>query len=136
MDCFFVALKCRVCEIFRTFRFSNRAHFVLPDLVIELICCIETNNRIEITRIKNKYEELQKSYGATTPYQYPLYFLENEEFFHLKWKEARIKTHTPSAKLIRENVEYAYLDNALWNLLQDQQMQEYFRTILVNNFLK
>lgn len=104
--------------------------------VIELICCIETNNRIEITRIKNKYEELQKSYGATTPYQYPLYFLENEEFFHLKWKEARIKTHTPSAKLIRENVEYAYLDNALWNLLQDQQMQEYFRTILVNNFLK
>lgn len=39
MDCFFIALKCRVCDFlerfvfpdFCTFRFSNRAHFVLPD---------------------------------------------------------------------------------------------------------
>lgn len=26
MDCFFVVLKCRVCEIFRTFRFSRFLH--------------------------------------------------------------------------------------------------------------
>lgn len=26
MDCFFIALKCRVCEIFRTFRFSRFLH--------------------------------------------------------------------------------------------------------------
>ena len=81
-------------------------------------------------------EELQKQYAATTPYQYPLYFLENEDFFHLKWKKTRIKTHTPSAKLIRENIEYAFLDNALWDLLQEQQMREDFHTLVINNFLK
>ena len=94
------------------------------------------SNRFEIQSIKEKYEELQKQYSATTPYQYPLYFLENEDFFHLKWKKTRIKTHTPSAKLIRENIEYAFLDNALWDLLQEQQMREDFHTLVINNFLK
>lgn len=104
--------------------------------ILELIGDGMQSNRIEIKRIKEKYEELQKQYAATTPYQYPLYFLENEDFFHLKWKETRIKIHTPSAKLIRENIEYAFLDNALWDLLQDQQMREFFQTLVVNNFLK
>ena len=104
--------------------------------ILELIGDGMQSNRIEIKKIKEKYEELQKQYAATTPYQYPLYFLENEDFFHLKWKEARIKTHTPSAKLIRDNIEYAFLDNALWDLLQDQQMREFFQTLVVNNFLK
>lgn len=26
MDCFFIALKCRVCDFFRTFRFSRFLH--------------------------------------------------------------------------------------------------------------
>lgn len=47
------------------------------------------SNRFEIQSIKEKYEELQKQYAATTPYQYPLYLLENEDFFHLKWKKTR-----------------------------------------------
>ena len=47
----------------------------------------------------------------------------------------RIKTHTPSAKLIRENIEYAFLDNALYDLLQERQMREYFQTLIINNFL-
>ena len=63
-------------------------------------------------------------------------FLENEAFFHLKWLKTRIKTHTPSAKFIRENVEYAYFDNALWDILQDCQMREYFKSIIISNFLK
>lgn len=78
----------------------------------------------------------KKNYSATTPYQYPLYFLENESFYHLKWKNGRIKTHTPSAKLIRENVEYAYFDNALWDLVQNQEMRNHFRTIIENYYLK
>ena len=104
--------------------------------ILELIDDCTQDNCIEIKRIKDKYEEIQKRYTATTPYQYPLYFLENEDFFHLKWKNKKIKTHTPSAKLIRENIEYAYLDNALWDLLQDYETRELFRTLLINNYLK
>ena len=89
-----------------------------------------------IADIKESYERLQKKYSATTPYQYPLYFLENESFYHLKWKNGRIKIHTPSAKLIRENVEYAYFDNALWDLVQNQEMRNHFRTIIENYYLK
>lgn len=127
----FSSLHCSVCK--------GKVNIAKPLLLLstfELIGDCEQDNRFDLQSIKEKYEELQKQYAATTPYQYPLYFLENEDFFHLKWKEARIKTHTPSAKLIRENIEYAYLDNALWDLLQEQQMREYFRTIIVNNFLK
>lgn len=127
----FSALHCSICK--------GKVNIAKPLLllsILELIGYGVQNNRIEIYRIKEKYEELQKQYAATTPYQYPLYFLENEDFFHLKWKETRVKTHTPSAKLIRENIEYAFLDNALWDLLQEQQMLEYFRTLVVNNFLK
>lgn len=127
----FSSLYCSVCK--------GKVNIAKPLLLLstfELIGDCEQDNRFDLQSIKEKYEELQKQYAATTPYQYPLYFLENEDFFHLKWKEARIKTHTPSAKLIRENIEYAYLDNALWDLLQEQQMREYFRTIIVNNFLK
>ena len=104
--------------------------------ILELVSNGAQSNRFEIQNIKEKYEELQKKYAATTPYQYPLYFLENEDFFHLKWKKARINTHTPSAKLIREIIEYALLDNALWDLLQERQMREDFRTLVINNFLK
>ena len=39
------------------------------------------------------------------------------------------------AKLIRENVEYAYFDNALWDLVQDQEMRNHFRTIIENCYL-
>ena len=116
--------------------YVNVAKPLLLLSIMELIGDSMQSNRFEIQSIKEKYEELQKQYAATTPYQYPLYFLENEDFFHLKWKKTRIKTHTPSAKLIRENIEYAFLDNALWNLLQEQQMREDFHTLVINNFLK
>ena len=92
-------------------------------------------NKFYIADIKESYERLQKRYSATTPYQYPLYFLENESFYHLKWKNSKIKTHTPSAKLIRENVEYAYFDNALWDLVQDQEMRNHFSKIIENYYL-
>lgn len=111
-----------------------------PLLLMALMNLIEMGkaiqNRFLIADIKTAYEYSQKEYSATTPYQYPLYFLENEAFYHLKWKQSRIKTHTPSAKLIRENVEYAYLDNVLWDLLQEQEMRDHFRAIIENHYLK
>ena len=127
----FKSLHCSVC--------NGKVNIAKPLLLLamlELMDYSTQDNRIDISNIIEKYTELQKQYESTTPYQYPIYFLENEEFFHLKWRNTRIKTHTPSAKLIRENVEYAYFDNALWDLLQDKQMRECFKTVITSNFLK
>ncbi len=127
----FKSLHCSVC--------NGKVNIAKPLLLLAMLDLIDystRDNRIDISSIAEKYTELQKQYESTTPCQYPLYFMENEEFFHLKWRDTRIKTHTPSAKLIRENVEYAYFDNALWDLLQDKQMRECFKTIIISNFLK
>lgn len=127
----FRSLHCSVC--------NGKVNIAKPLLLLAMLDLMDysmRDNRIDISNIIEKYTELQKQYESTTPYQYPLYFLENEEFFHLKWRNTRIKTHTPSAKLIRENVEYAYFDNALWDLLQDKQMRECFKTVITSNFLK
>ena len=127
----FKSLHCSMC--------NGKVNIAKPLLLLAMLDLMDYStqeNRIDISNIIKKYTELQKQYESTTPYQYPIYFLENEEFFHLKWRNTRIKTHTPSAKLIRENVEYAYFDNALWDLLQDKQMRECFKTVITSNFLK
>ena len=127
----FKSLHCSVC--------NGKVNIAKPLLLLAMLDLMDystQDNRIDISNIIKKYTELQKQYESTTPYQYPIYFLENEEFFHLKWRNTRIKTHTPSAKLIRENVEYAYFDNALWDLLQDKQMRECVKTVITSNFLK
>ena len=67
--------------------------------------------------------------------QYPYYFMNSESFWHLKWKENYIKTKAPSAKFIRDNIEYAYLDNALWDLLQEPEVRQQLREALVSHFL-
>ena len=41
---------------------------------------------------------------------------------------------TPSAKYLRENVQYASFDNALWDLLQDEETRNYFREVIINHF--
>lgn len=122
------------CQIYK-----GKLNIAKPLVIMAMLELIEQGdavmNKFNITDIKESYERLQKNYSATTPYQYPIYFLENEGFYHLKWKNSKVKTHTPSAKLIREHVEYAYFDNALWNLVQDQEMRNHFRTIIENCYL-
>lgn len=69
-----------------------------------------------------------------TPFFKPYYYSKNEPFYHLKFKDGAILGQ-PSAKFIRENVEYAYLDNALWDLLQDAQVRGRLRDALMSHFL-
>lgn len=126
------SLHCQICR--------GRTNTAKPLMILAMINLIDkgdiTDGLFDIESMKNEYVKLQSHYSATTPYQYPLYFLENESFYHLKWNENRVFTHTPSAKLIRENVKYAYLDNALWDLLQEQEMRDYFRKIIIEHYLK
>ena len=42
---------------------------------------------------------------------------------------------TPSAKYLREHLQYAKLDDELWKLLQDADNREYFRRNIINRYL-
>ena len=116
---------------------NNPAKALIVLSVLELISEGKDNhNHVSRADIEDKYKELQDKYSVPTPYQYPLYFMENEMFYHLKWKKEKIKTHTPSAKLVRDNIEYAYFDDELWELLQDKSILNEFRTVIENYYLK
>lgn len=110
-----------------------------PVLLLSMLSMIDNekakDNRFIVQTLKEEYESMSLGYNLSTPYQYPLYFLESEDFYHLKWKMTKVVTKTPSEKLIRENVEYAYFDNALWDLLQDKETREYFRECIIKNYL-
>ena len=112
------SLHCQICR--------GRTNTAKPLMILAMINLIDkgdiTDGLFDIESMKNEYVKLQSHYSATTPYQYPLYFLENESFYHLKWNENRVITHT--------------LDNALWDLLQEQEMRDYFRKIIIEHYLK
>ena len=71
-----------------------------------------------------------------TPIVYPFYHLSSDEFYHLRWKGSPMKYDTPDNKLIRENVEYAYFDDELWNLLQIKPVREEYREAIIRHYLK
>lgn len=113
-----------------------------PVLVYSVINMIENgvvfNNRIPFSvDVEKGYKATFNCFGANiTPFFKPFYYLQYDGFWHLEWMAGAKDTKKPSAKLIRDNVKYAYFDNALWDLLQDQEMRDYFRNIVLDHYLK
>ena len=67
----------------------------------------------------------------------PFFHLNKESFYHIKWKEGKEITsysRTPSAKYLRENVEYAKLDDELWHILQDSSNREIIKQAIINKY--
>lgn len=65
----------------------------------------------------------------------PYFHLSSEPFYHIVWKlksNERHLTQTPTSKFIKDNFEYAKLDDELWNLLQDKGNREYLRDAIIN----
>lgn len=113
-----------------------------PILLYSIINMIESgivvNNRIPFDPCtENAYKETFVLFGlSTTPFFKPYFYLQFDELWHLEWNSGKIETDKISAKLIRENVKYAYLDNALWDLLQEQEMRDYFRELIETHYLQ
>jgi hypothetical protein len=66
-----------------------------PLLILAVFSVIKRGakvNRISIADLKEEYTMLQHEYDIPTPFQYPLYFMESEPFFHLSWKGEKIIT--------------------------------------------
>ncbi len=103
---------------------TNAAKPALVIAVIDAIAAGEVkNNQIRFQDIEARYiSTLEKWQPEKTPLKYPFYHMESDGFWHLKWiGEQSTKRISPSAKFLRENIEYAYFDNALWDLLQDEE---------------
>lgn len=69
----------------------------------------------------------------------PFYHLTSDRFWHYKMKpgfegliKAKVKIRTPST--IRETVEYAYLDDELWSLLQNESERTVLTHTLINSW--
>lgn len=82
----------------------------------------------------NHCKQLESNINIT-PIEYPFYYIRNDGFIKLVGYENDLQyIRTPSAKYLRENVQYASFDNALWDLLQDEETRNYFREVIINHF--
>lgn len=129
-------------------RGNNRGIFsnAKPILVISIFDSI-SNGIIEENKIYFLTGNIESIYANNylqyapqekkAPFYMPFFHLSSDEFWHLLWQDGcqpEIVAHTPSAKYLRENVKYATLDNALWDLLQDAQTRTILRDTIINYF--
>lgn len=93
-------------------------------------------------KLETVYNELCSIYEPhrkAAPFYKPFFHSIREQYYDIKWKGGQLpkhKWHTPSPKFIKENIEYAFLDDGLWELLQDKTIRKEFRELIVNYYLK
>jgi putative restriction endonuclease len=113
-----------------------------PILLIALFDHIEkgavSNNKILFdNELKECYEKcyfLYEPEKQITPFHKPFFYLQSDGYWNLSWNNDE-EQKIPSAKYLRENVKYASLDNALWDLLQDAEARSILQEAVINHFL-
>lgn len=120
-------------------RSHGQLNIAKPIMMLAIICGIE-DGRIKANRIQYSeslianYNKLfgQFSSSPITSSVYPYYYLGSEDFYFIKGKKSQT---TPSAKFLRENVEYACLDDELWELRQDAETRNELRDAIIRHFI-
>ena len=75
-------------------------------------------------------------FDGTTGIEKPFWHLESDGFWHLNYEGERLsKGRTPSKAWLKENVEYAYFDEALWILLQNKVWRTKLRDYIIEHKL-
>ena len=96
------------------------------------------NNKIlytyDLTNLYDNYHSQQEC-NFKTPLFRPFYYLSSDGFWHIEWKD-KSKAIRISDNFLRNYVDYAYLDNALWDLLQDEQCRNVLRQSIINFYFK
>lgn len=124
----------------------GRKIFAKPIFVLSVIQAVEdkvvTENQFEYG--KGNFEQFHKIYKDTymsyqpneylTPIFKPYFHLTTDGFWHHKVSDDNIPRKS-STTYLKENVSYAYLDEALWDLLQEPSVREQYRELIVNFFL-
>lgn len=119
-----------------------------PVLLLALIKGIEsgvfTVNRIEYEAIAEIYENVFRQYASMakqseyTPPFHPFYHLHTSQFWHLNplSPHAAVSTSSASAAWLHNNVEYAYVDTNLWELLLQKHYRRLLAEFIVENNIK
>ena len=113
-----------------------------PILLVALFNHIEKglaiNNKIlfdcELKECYENFYSLFEPDKQITPFHKPFYYLQSDGYWHLSWNNDE-EPKISSAKYLRENVKYAYFDNALWDLLQDTEARSILQEVIINHFL-
>ena len=117
-----------------------------PLYLLSIIECIEDgliigNIILFDNIIKDVYNRKCRLFEPTikpAPFYKPYYHSSNDGYYNIKWNGGKIpehKWHTPSPKIIRENIEYAYLEDGFWKLLQTKENRDKFKEIIISNYL-
>lgn len=118
--------------------YRGRKILAKPIFIIALIEAIEkrisTNNRFFYKTLVDLYKQIYHLYIGMniTPMHKPFYHLQNDGFWHIQYINSPICIN--SVKAINGHVEYAYLDNALWDLQQDKEARKTIKEEIVRFF--
>lgn len=115
-----------------------------PVLILSMVKGIRDGlfkyNRFDYDKLNGIYETLFRKYffqgrqNNLTPLCYPFYYLQTDEFWHLSWKEhGECKTNSPSRAWLGRNMDYAYVDEELWFLLNNDEYSNRLKDYIVRH---
>ena len=119
-----------------------------PIFVLSIIDSVEqgflVENRIEwkkgvFENLNTLYNEIFLTYLPNeypTPIYKPFFHLTHDGFWHHDIKHSAPPPKAASIRYLSEELNFAHLDQALWDLLQDFNVREEFRKTIINFFLK
>jgi putative restriction endonuclease len=120
-------------------RTCGKSNIAKPILLLTIFDLIEEGliigNAIKYNNLlRTTYDRIFHKYAnVVTPVRYPFYYMRHEEFYSIKGKAEK---KTPSDTYLHENVEYAYFDDELWEMLQDPAIRNEFKEKIINHYLK
>lgn len=119
---------------------GGKVNLAKPVLLLSVFDAIEdgllAGNKILYETVKPIYENnLNQVQAEPTPLKYPFYHLKSDGFWKLVWKTNVISIPSvPSDKFLRDNLECAMFDQALWDLLKDLGGRNYYRAALASYY--
>ena len=138
--------KNSILSIHRGFAFgipSNAKPLFLLSIIKGIEEGVIIGNKFEYEeRLETIYSKLCSQYESNrkaAPFYKPFFHSIREQYYSIKWKDGKLpehKWHTPSPKFIKDNIDYAFLDDGLWDLLQEKSVRDEFCELIVNYYLK
>ena len=117
-----------------------------PVLLLALIDGISKNIFIDNEFVLNEWLEsrylmLMREYTRSSQFtnvtgiENPFWHLATDGFWNLQYRQAPLTDASPSKRWLKENVEFAYFDEALWILLQNKIWRTQLREYIIDHKL-
>lgn len=121
-------------------KFSNAKIYYLLSVIDRIADRTLHENKILFDDVSLEYYERQcKLYSdVITPLIKPYFHLSSSLFYHIKWKvgvNVQSYAKTPSSKFIKENAEFAFLDDAFWKMLRNEDYRKDFKQLIIRTYL-